>query len=179
MIFLEAKQNLFPFSWLSRKQQQATWQSLKKGLGGGTIGVKKAICCVFSRASYYSVLIYTALNAIRRATVKGRTRGRKRKGRRKKEMATQGLSGSRRVLENALRWIVLEHKRVIVLAQMLLSHNKQDTMFLLSWWAQSVEWLKIDFVPVITVCKLLSQDCKGSDFLITYILWCLMIGFLK
>ena len=26
----------------------------------------------------------------------------------------------------------LEHKRVIVLAQMLLSHNKQDTMFLLS-----------------------------------------------
>lgn len=73
----------------------------------------------------------------------------------------------------------LEHKRVIVLAQMLLSHNKQDTMFLLSWWAQSVKWLKIDFVPVITVCKLLSRDCKGSDFLITYILWCLMIGFLK
>lgn len=26
----------------------------------------------------------------------------------------------------------LQHKRVIVLAQMLLSHNKQDTMFLLS-----------------------------------------------
>jgi len=34
-------------------------------------------------------------------------------------------------------------QRVIVLAQMLLLHNKQVTMFPQSWWAQSVKWLKI------------------------------------
>jgi len=78
---------------LSRKQQQATRRSLKKGWGE-TIGVKKAICCVFSRASYYSVLIYKALNAIRRATVKGRKRGRKRKGGREKEEERDGYAGA-------------------------------------------------------------------------------------
>ena len=34
--------------------------------------------------------------------------------------------------EQGIFGAVLEHKRVIVLAQMLLLHNKQDTMFLLS-----------------------------------------------
>ena len=179
-----------------------------------TRGVNKAICCFFSpspsfpslsRAAYYSVLIYKALNVILHVEVKGRDWKRKREKKRgreggrkekergeKKERNTK-MKGKRRLETDRDRksahdmgkWqqgifrAAVEHKRVIVLAQMLHSHNKQDTMFLLSWWAQSVKWLKIDFVPVITVCKLLSRDCKGSDFLITYILWCLMIGFLK
>lgn len=109
----------------------------------------------------------------------------KKKKKRQKKKRHLEMDKERENIPNMRKWqlgifrAALEHKRVIVLAQMLLSHNKQDTMFLLSWWAQSVKWLKIDFVPVITVCKLLSRDCKGSDFLITYILWCLMIGFLK
>lgn len=65
--------------------------------------------------------------------------------------------------------------RLILLAQMLPEHSPGIP---LGWWAQSVKWWKDDFVPVITVCKLLSLDCKGSHFLITLVPRCLMVDVL-
>lgn len=65
---------------------------------------------------------------------------RERKGRERRRRKASGdeqrqKTGSVRDMAKWQRGIfrgALEHKRVIVLAQMLLSHNKQDTMFLLS-----------------------------------------------
>lgn len=73
-----------------------------------------------------------------RAKKRGEGKG-VRKGRRSKERKRRlETDRDRKSVHDMGKWqrgifrAALEHKRVIVLAQMLLSHNKQDTMFLLS-----------------------------------------------
>lgn len=89
------------------------------------------------------------------------------------EMRATAVSGVPAALlatvEGLLNW------GLILLAQMLPEHSPGIP---LGWWAQSVKWWKDDFVPVITVCKLLSSDCKGSNFLIMLVPRCLMVDVL-